>query len=63
MTHNLPPTLAISALMPKVPRKAIAWLVYALAEIDAKTALRSESSARWCRRQSSTQHLTRRSTP
>jgi enoyl-CoA hydratase len=39
MTHNLPPTLAISALMPKVPRKAIAWLVYTLAEIDAKTAL------------------------
>ena len=39
MTHNLPPTLAISALMPKVPRKAIAWLVYTLAEIDARTAL------------------------
>ncbi len=39
MTHNLPPTLAISALMTKVPRKAIAWLVYTLAEIDAKTAL------------------------
>src|SRR5829696_7996023 len=30
MTHNLPPTLAISALMPKVPRKALAWLVYAM---------------------------------
>jgi enoyl-CoA hydratase len=39
MTHNLPPTLAISALMPKVPRKAIAYLVYALAEIDARAAL------------------------
>lgn len=39
MTHNLPPTLAISALMPKVPRKAIAWMVYTLAEIDALTAL------------------------
>jgi enoyl-CoA hydratase/carnithine racemase len=38
MTHNLPPTLAISALMTKVPRKAIAWLVYTLAEIDAQTA-------------------------
>jgi hypothetical protein len=35
MTHNLPPTLAISALMTKVPRKAIAGLVYTLAEIDA----------------------------
>jgi enoyl-CoA hydratase/carnithine racemase len=39
MTHNLPPTLAISALMAKVPRKAIAWMVYTMAEIDAKTAL------------------------
>ena len=39
MTHNLPPTLAISALMPKVPRKAIAYLVYAMPEIDAATAL------------------------
>lgn len=39
MTHDLPPTLAISALMTKVPRKAIAWLVYTLAEIDARTAL------------------------
>lgn len=38
MTHNLPPTLAISALMSKVPRKAIAWMVYTLAEVDAKTA-------------------------
>src|SRR4051812_43062684 len=39
MTHNLPPTLAISALMPKVPRKAIAYLVYAMPQIDAATAL------------------------
>ena len=38
MAHNLPPTLAISALMPKVSRKAIAWLVYTMAEIDARTA-------------------------
>lgn len=39
MQHNLPPTLAISALMPKVPRKALAWMVYAMPEIDAETAL------------------------
>jgi enoyl-CoA hydratase/carnithine racemase len=39
MTHNLPPTLAISALMPKVPRKAIAYMVYAMPQIDAATAL------------------------
>jgi enoyl-CoA hydratase len=39
MSHNLPPTLAISAMMTKVPRKALAWMVYTLAELDAKTAL------------------------
>jgi enoyl-CoA hydratase len=39
MQHDLPPTLAISALMTKVPRKAIAYMVYAMPEIDASTAL------------------------
>jgi enoyl-CoA hydratase/carnithine racemase len=39
MSHNLPPTLAISALMTKVPRKALTWMVYTLAEIDARVAL------------------------
>jgi enoyl-CoA hydratase len=39
MAHDLPPTLAISALMPKVPRKAIAYMVYAMPELDAATAL------------------------
>ncbi len=39
MAQNLPPTLAISALMAKVPRKALTWMVYTLAEIDARTAL------------------------
>jgi len=39
MSHNLPPTLAISAMMAKVPRKALTWMVYTLAEIDAQTAL------------------------
>jgi enoyl-CoA hydratase len=38
MAHNLPPTLAISALIPKVPRKAIAWMVYAMPELDSATA-------------------------
>jgi enoyl-CoA hydratase/carnithine racemase len=41
MEHNLPPTLAISALMPKVPRKALAYMVYAMPEIDANTALQT----------------------
>jgi enoyl-CoA hydratase/carnithine racemase len=41
MKHDLPPTLAISALMPKVPRKALAYMVYAMPEIDAATALQT----------------------
>jgi enoyl-CoA hydratase/carnithine racemase len=40
MEIDLPPTLAVSALMPRVPRKALAWMVYSLTEIDAATALR-----------------------
>jgi enoyl-CoA hydratase/carnithine racemase len=39
MSHDRPPTLAISALMPKVPRKALAYMVYAMPELDAATAL------------------------
>jgi enoyl-CoA hydratase/carnithine racemase len=39
MEKDLPPTLAISALMPRVPRKALAWMVYSMDELDAKTAL------------------------
>jgi enoyl-CoA hydratase/carnithine racemase len=38
MSHNLPPTLAISAMMQKVPRKALAWMVYTMAELDAESA-------------------------
>jgi enoyl-CoA hydratase len=39
MEKNLPPTLAISALMPRVPRKALTWLVYSIEDIDAASAL------------------------
>ena len=39
MLLNLPPTLAVSALMPRVPRKALTWMVYSMAELDARTAL------------------------
>jgi enoyl-CoA hydratase len=39
MEKDLPPTLAISALMARVPRKALTHMVYAMAEIDAPTAL------------------------
>jgi enoyl-CoA hydratase len=38
MEHDLPPTLAMSALVPKVPRKALGWMVLALEELDARTA-------------------------
>jgi enoyl-CoA hydratase/carnithine racemase len=40
MEKDLPPTLAMSALVPKVSRKAIAWLVYSMDELDAEAAQR-----------------------
>ncbi len=39
MEIDLPPTLAMSALMPRTARKALTWMVYSVAEIDAATAL------------------------
>ena len=39
MEKNLPPTLAISALMPRTPRKALTWMVYSMEELDATTAV------------------------
>jgi enoyl-CoA hydratase len=39
MEKDLPPTLAISALMARVPRKALTYMVYAMEEIDAQMAL------------------------
>lgn len=39
MEKDLPPTLAISAMMARVHRKALAWMVYSIEEIDAPTAL------------------------
>jgi enoyl-CoA hydratase/carnithine racemase len=39
MEKNLPPTLAISAMMKRVAPKALTWLVYTMEEIDAGTAM------------------------
>jgi enoyl-CoA hydratase/carnithine racemase len=39
MEHDLPPTLAMSAMMARVPRKALTWMVYSLEELDAAAAL------------------------
>ncbi len=39
MEKNLPPTLAISAMMSRVPRKALTWMVYSMADIGAERAL------------------------
>ncbi len=39
LEKNLPPTLAISAMMARVPQKALTWLVYSMQEIDAHAAL------------------------
>jgi enoyl-CoA hydratase/carnithine racemase len=38
MERNLPPTLAISAMMRKLPEKSLAWLVYSMCEIGAAEA-------------------------
>ena len=38
--HNIPPTLAISGVMSKVPAKALAYLVYSAEHIDAVEAHR-----------------------
>ena len=39
MHHGIPPCLAMSALAPRVPRKAIVHMVYSTDPIDAATAL------------------------
>jgi enoyl-CoA hydratase/carnithine racemase len=38
LEKDLPPTLAMSAMMSRVPRKALAWMVYTGAEADARMA-------------------------
>jgi len=38
MEKDLPPTLAMSAVMPRVPRKVLAWMVYSMSELDAHAA-------------------------
>jgi enoyl-CoA hydratase len=39
MAHNIMPTIAMSALVDRVPRKAATYLVYSTQEIDAQKAL------------------------
>jgi enoyl-CoA hydratase len=38
MKHDLPPTLAMCAHIDRTMSKSIAWLVYSMRELDAKTA-------------------------
>jgi len=38
LEKDLPPTLAISAMMKRVHRRALTWMVYSMEEIDARTA-------------------------
>lgn len=39
LSHNIMPTIAMSALIDRVPRKAVTYLVYSTEEIDAGKAL------------------------
>src|ERR671919_756657 len=48
MSHNIMPTIAMSALVDRVPRKAATYLVYSTQEIDANRLLCSASSAMSC---------------
>jgi enoyl-CoA hydratase/carnithine racemase len=38
LEKNLPPTLAISAMMSRVPRKSLTWMVYSTKVVDAQMA-------------------------
>lgn len=40
LERNAPPTLAISAMMARVPQKALTFMIYTMGEIDAVEALR-----------------------
>jgi enoyl-CoA hydratase/carnithine racemase len=37
--HGIPPTLAMAAIMKKVPQKALAWLIYSGADVSAKDGI------------------------
>jgi enoyl-CoA hydratase len=39
MAHRIMPTIAMSSLIDRVPRKALLYLVYSTAEVDAQAAL------------------------
>ena len=39
MAHNIMPTIAMSGLVDRVPRKAATYLIYSTQEIDANKAL------------------------
>ena len=37
--HGIPPTLAMAAVMKKVPQKALAWLIYSGADVSARDGI------------------------
>jgi enoyl-CoA hydratase/carnithine racemase len=37
--HGIPPTLAMAAVMKKVPQKALAWLIFSGSEVSAKDGI------------------------
>ena len=59
MAHNIMPTMVMSALMDRVPRKDLTYLVYSWRSSAPRGRARPASSARWSRTANST-HLSPR---
>ena len=53
MLHRIMPTMVMSALMDRVSRKDLTYLVYSSATISATRRARPASSPKWCRTRSS----------
>ncbi len=54
MAHQIMPTMVMSSFVDRVPRKAMAYLVYSMFEVSPSARCPTASSATWCRPPSST---------
>ena len=49
MAHQIMPTMVMSSFVDRVPRKAMAYLVYSMFEVSPSARCPTASSATWCR--------------
>jgi Enoyl-CoA hydratase/carnithine racemase len=54
MAHQIMPTMVMSSFVDRVPRKAMAYLVYSTFEVSPSVRCPTASSATWCPPRSST---------